>query len=263
MKPKAFTIFMKHIQLILSISLLAVVVSSCNESKIELESPALATYFPTTIGKYITYRLDSTIPTQFGADTTVRSYRVRDTYDAEIKDGLGRKAFRVFRSISNVAGTLPYTANNTFSATPVDEDWVEWNENNLRFMKLRFPMQEGFTWRGNSFIDATSLNSPVRYLAEWEYVYQNVGQPYTVNGKTFPNTVTILQRDEVLPEGPFNPAFYKQWNYSIEVYAEGIGLIYKNFDHKVWQPPVPPPDARLGYWEDGSYRVVLSIIDHN
>jgi hypothetical protein len=254
---------MRRIQHILFMAVIGFWLSSCTETKTELQSPPLASYFPTTVGKYITYRIDSTIPTQFGADTTVRSYRVRDTYDAEITDGLGRKAYRVFRSISNVTGTVPYVANNTFSATPVGEDWVEWNENNLRFMKLRFPMQEGFVWRGNSFIDASSLNSPVRYMADWEYAYQNVGEPFTVNGKTYANTVTILQRDEVLPEGPFNKQFYKQWNFSIEVYAEGIGLIYKNFDHKVWQPPVPPPDARVGYWEDGSYRVVLSIIDHN
>lgn len=237
-------------------------ITSCGSKNIDMSSPALADYFPMQAGKYITYRIDSTLPTQFGADTTVRSYRVRDTYDAQVTDNLGRKAWRVFRSISNLAGTSAYVPNNTFSATPVGEDWVEWNENNLRFMKLRFPIQEGFVWKGNSFIDATSINSPVRYLADWEYTYQNVGQPFTVGGKTFPNTITVLQRDEVLPEGPFNASFYKQWNYSIEVYAEGIGLVYKNFDHKVWQPPVPPPDSRAGYWEDGSYRVVLTYIDH-
>lgn len=236
---------------------------SCGEKTITLDAPPLADYFPTTVGKFITYRIDSTIPTQFGADTTVRSYRVRDQYDAEITDGLGRKAFRVFRSISNVAGTAPYVPNNTFTATPVGTQWVEWMENNLRFMKLRAPIEEGFRWKGHSFIDATSINSPVRYLADWEFDYRNVGQPFTVGGKTYPNTVTVFQRDEVLPEGPFNPGFYKQWNYGIEVYAKGVGLIYKNFDHKVWQPPSDPPAPRPGYWEDGSYRVVLTAIDHN
>lgn len=235
----------------------------CTNKTIELESESMEAYFPMQVGKYITYRLDSTVPTQFGADTVVRSYRVRDKFDAEITDGLGRKAFRVIRTISNAAGTLPFTNNNTFSATMAGNDWVEWNENNLRFMKLRFPVKEGFIWRGNSFIDATSLNSTVRYLADWEYVYQNVGQPFTVNGKTFPETITILQRDEVLPEGPFDPRFYKQWNFSIEVYAKNVGLVYKNFNHKEWQPPTPPPDARAGYWVDGSYRIILSVLDYN
>ena len=249
-----------YIRLLLFLFLAAGWASCSEKTVVEMSSPPLADYFPLQTGKYITYRLDSTVPTQFGADTTVRSYRVRDQVDAIITDGLGRPAYRVLRAISNLAGTQPYVPNNTFSATPVGEDWVEWYENNLRFMKLRFPMLEGFTWKGNSFIDATSLNSKLRYLADWDYVYENIGQPFTVLGKTYPETVTIMQRDEVLPEGPFDPRFYKQWNYSIEVYAKGIGLIYKNFDHKEWQPPA---GGSPGYWVDGSYRVVLQIIDHN
>jgi hypothetical protein len=242
--------------LLLAVSLF----TACTEKTIEMQSPTLSEYFPMKVGKYITYRIDSTVTTAFGADTTVRSYRVRDNVDGQIKDGLNRTAYRVVRTISNLAGTQPYVPNNTFSATPVGEDWIEWNENNLRFMKLRFPILENTTWKGNSFIDATSLNSSLDYLANWNYVYQNIGQPFKVLGKTYPETVTILQQDEVLPPGPFNPNVYKQYNYSIEVYARGIGLIYKNFDHKEWQPP---SGGRPGYWEDGSYRVVLQIIDNN
>lgn len=235
----------------------------CTEKTVEMTSPPLSEYFPLTVGKYITYRLDSTALTQFGRDTVVRSYRARDLVDAEIVDGTGRKSFRIIRSMTNLAGTNPYVPAYTFEATPESVDWIEYKENNLRFMKLRFPIIEGFQWKGNSFIDASSLNSPVRYLAGWEYQYQDIGKPFTVNGKTYPNTLTILQRDEVVPEGPFNPQFFKQYDYSIEVYAQGIGLIYKNLDHKVWQPPTPPPDSRPGYWEDGSFRIILSALDNN
>jgi hypothetical protein len=230
---------------------------------VEMDTPPLSEYFPLQVGKYITYRLDSTVPTQFGRDTTVRSYRARDVVEAQIVDGEGRTSYRIVRSLSNLAGTIPYTPSSTFAATPEKTDWIEYVDNNLRFMKLRFPIIEGFEWKGNSFIDVTSINSQVRYLADWTYIYQNVGQPATINGKTYPNTVTILQRDEVVPPGPFNPQFFKQYDYSIEIYAQGIGLIYKNFDHKVWQPPTPPPDSRAGYWEDGSYRIVLSVLDNN
>lgn len=244
--------------------ILTIILTSCSEKKIDLDSPALSEYFPITVGKYITYRCDSTVLTQFGADTAIRSYRVRDMVDAEITDGLGRKAYRVFRLITDVNGTTPYQPSNTFTAVPQQTDWVENVENNLRFMKLRFPIREGFEWPGNSFIDASSVNSKVRYLEGWKYMYLNVGQPYTVLGKTYDNTVTVLQRNEEFPEGPFSKTQpYKQWDYSVEVYAKGIGLIYKNFDHRVWQGPTPPPDAKAGYWEDGTHRIVLQIIDHN
>jgi len=242
---------------------LILLLASCSEKKVELNSPALSEYFPMQVGKYITYRLDSTVLTQFGRDTTVKTYRVRDLVDAQVKDAMERSAFRIVRSTSNAIGTAPYVPSHTFMAIPEETDWVEYVENNLRFMKLRFPIFEGFEWKGNSFIETGSINSPVRYLADWTYQYQNVGAPFTINGKTYPNTITILQRDEVVPEGPFNPQFFKQYDYSIEVYAQGVGLVYKNFDHKVWQPPTPPPDSRPGYWEDGSYRIILTALDHN
>ena len=263
-KDVSFVYCMKYqnhsIGLCLAIVALA---TACTNKKTELESIPLAEYFPQRVGKTITYLLDSTVTTTFGADTTVRSYRVKDTWAATITDGLGRPSFRVERTISNAAGTTPYTPNATFMSTQVKDDWVEWQENNLRFMKLRFPVLEGFSWKGNSFIETSTFNSPVRYLAGWEYRYTNVGAPLTLNGKTYDHTITILQRDEVIPEGPFNRNVYKQWNYSVEIYARGVGLIYKNFDHKVWQPPTPPPDARAGYFEDGSYRIILSALDFN
>jgi len=238
-------------------------IQGCTDKLITLESPALAEYFPLTPGKYIVYRLDSTVLTQFGRDTTVRSYRVKDQVDAKISDATGRVAYRIIRGISNVTGTTPFVPAYTFMAVPNGEDWIEYVENNLRFMKLRFPIFEGFQWKGNSFIETNTINSPVRYLFDWDYQYLHVGQPATINGKTYPNTITVLQRDEVIPEGPFNPRFFKQFDYSIEIYAAGIGLVYKNFDHKIWQPPTPPPDSRPGFWEDGSFRIILTALENN
>lgn len=236
---------------------------SCTQKKIELDTPPISDYFPLRTGKFITYRLDSTVLTQFGRDTTVRSYRVRDLVDALIIDGEGRESYRIIRSSSNLAGTDPFVPSATFWATPEKTDWMEFVENNLRFMKLRHPILEDFEWKGNSFIDVSSINSQVRYLADWTYTYKNVGASATINGKTYPNTITVLQRDEIVPPGPFNPQFFKQFDYSIEIYAKDVGLVYKNLDHKVWQPPTPPPDIRPGYWEDGSFRIILSALDNN
>ncbi len=253
---------MKAFRIFCTASLLALL-AGCSDKKIDLGSPPLSDYFPLSVGKYITYRLDSTVTTQFGADTARHYYRVRDLVDAEITDALGRKAYRIFRSISDSSGTAAWQNSSTFMAVPQSVDWVESVENNLRFMKLRYPIIEGFEWPGNSFIDASSVGSPVRYLDGWNYVYQNVGMPFTVRGRTFENTITVLQRNEEFPEGGFSPSQpYKQWDYSVEVYAKGVGLIYKNFDHRVWQGPAPD-NSKPGYWEDGTHRIVLQIVDYN
>lgn len=255
---------MKLIPKLALVAGITMALQACSDKTIDLAPPPLSDYFPLTVGKYITYRLDSTNNTQFGRDTAVTHYRVKDLVDGLITDGLGRPAYRVIRTISDSSGTAGYKSNNTFMVVPEKDAWIEVVQNNLRFMKLRSPIMEGFSWKGNSFIDAFSINSPVRYLYDWNYVYQDVGKPFTVRGRTFENTITVLQRDEEFPAGPFSPSQpYKQWDYSIEVYAKGVGLIYKNFDHKVWQGPTPPPDAKPGYWEDGSYRVMMQIVDFN
>lgn len=244
---------------ILSIIILTI---SCKDKSITLTSPPLSDYFPMQAGKSITYRLDSTITTSFGAALTVHSYRVTDSIDAQITDGLGRQAYRIFRLYSDTNGVAPYKPQATFQSVPVGTDWVEYLDKNLRFMKLRFPIVDEFTWKGNSFIDVTSSsNTTFNFYADWNYTYKNTGQPDTVLGVIFPQTVTVMQRDETIPTGTFNPANYQQRNYSIEVYAKGIGLIYKNLLHYIYQPPTP--NRPVGYYEDESFGVKLQILSHN
>ena len=61
----------------------------------------------------------------------------------------------------------------------------------------------------------------------WNFQYQNVAQPFNVLYGTFNNTVTVLQIDDTSPPGLSIPASTSKRNYSIEVYAQNIGLVYK------------------------------------
>jgi hypothetical protein len=89
-------------------------------------------------------------------------------------------------------------------------------------------------------------------------MYQGVGESYTIKNRTFDSTVTVLQHDETTPEGTFTPSIpYQQRNYGVEVYAKGVGLIYKEFLHWTWQS-TPPPSK----FEDGSYGVKLTLISN-
>ena len=232
--------------------------TKCNKKE-TLSSPALSDYYPLKLGKYIVYRVDSTVTTQFGVSLEVHSYLFKDSVADEITDNLGRKAYRIYRKITDTNGIAPYQSIATMMTVPVGTDWIEHIENNLRYMKLRWPIRDGMEWKGNSFIEVSSLNSPNQYLADWNYTYQNIGQPYMVNQTTFDTTITVIQRDETIPEGPFDPEVYKQRNYSIEVYAKDVGLIYKEFLHYIYQPAT----SNAAHFEDGSYGLKLRIISHN
>ncbi len=242
--------------------------STACKKKTELTSTPIAEYYPLKVGKYIIYRCDSTVPTSNGVvnngKLVVRSYRMRDIVDAEVTDALGRKAYRIFRSVTDTLGIGPWRQVATLLAVPNGTDWVELNDNNLRFMKLRFPVLENFEWKGNSLFmdDLNQSNLPFGYYAGWVYQYQQVDQKYPVLGKTYDSTVTVFQRSETIPEQrAFDPAFYYQENQSTEVYGKGIGLIYRNFLHTVWQPPTP--GGSQGHYEDETYGIKLQIIEHN
>ncbi len=230
---------------------------SCSKVSETISSASINEYSSLQVGKTYLYRLDSTITAAFGASLIVKSYQAKDSIEAAFTDNLGRQSFRIFRYIRDTSAIQPWRFAATYVATPTDQT-LEYVDNNMRFVKLHAPIKEGYTWKAHSFIDTKSTNSTVRYLDEWEYEYRDIEQPYTVLRKTYDSTITVFQRDETVPSGPFNPAVFQQKDYGIEVYAKNIGLVYKEFLHWTWNVS----SSNAGY-EDGSYGVKLQLISHN
>ena len=238
------------------------VLAACKKQNEELNSPPLSDYFPLQVGKYIIYRLDSTALLPFGTGFTTRSYRVKDVVDAEITDNKGRKSYRIYRSITDTAGINPYRSLTTYLITPQGNDWIEYVDNNMRFMKLRWPILPTIQWKGNSF-----FSIPNSFYDDWTYRYDSIGKPYSILGKPYDNTVKVVHQDTLNGvRGPITFfTTYQEYTYSSERYAKGIGLIEKNFFHYLWtgndstahgQQPVP-------HFDDNDYGIRLRIIDHN
>ncbi len=235
---------------------ISVAIVSCKKEKEDFTSESVNDYYPLVVGKYITYNLDSTLFTNFGQSDTVVSYQVQDRVDAQITDNLGRNGYRIIRYIRKDASE-DWSPNNTFEVVPTDNS-IEFVENNLRFLKLEMPIKQDFSWKGNSYIDTYSLNSDLKYLDDWDYIYDSVDVPLTINSLTFDNTIKVLERDEFLGEDPSLPTTQiAERNYSVEKYGQGIGLIYREFLHWEYQGPESPAHGYAGY------GVKLSIVDHN
>jgi hypothetical protein len=232
-----------------------VIFSSCKKSTDDFKVVSPGDYYPLKVGKYITYSLDSTVFVNFGTVKQVHSYQVRLTIDALITDNLGRPAYRIIRYIRPTS-TAPWVADNTFMAV-VTESSVEFIENNLRFLKMKAPVRNGFSWKGNTYIDTYSLNSDVKYLDDWDYTYDSLDMKITQGAFTIDSTLKVAQRDEVIGN-PSDASSYSEINYGAEKYAKGLGLIYRNFLHTEYQPPRPGVGA---YWQ--GYGVKMTMIDHN
>jgi hypothetical protein len=244
----------KYLTVFFCVSILLI---SCKKENQIFTSESINDYSPMQVGKYITYNLDSTLFINFGQKDTVITYQAQDVVDAQITDNLGRPAFRIIRYIRKDTSE-DWQPNNTFMIVPAGKS-IEYVENNLRFLKLEMPVQQDFSWKGNSYIDTYSLASDLQYLDDWDYIYDSIDAPLTINTLSFDSTIKVTERDEFLGQDPAIPGTqYAEKTYAEEKYAKGIGLIYREFLHWEYQggqTGVP------GYFV--GYGVRLSITGHN
>ncbi|HEY8401374.1 MAG TPA: hypothetical protein VIK89_08940 [Cytophagaceae bacterium] len=137
---------------------------------------------------------------------------VYDTF--ELKEVIGESTIFNDEVRYNV---LRYTRKDSTENWPLQPDSV-WTvskntsrfikvENNYRFIKLTFPVEEKKSWNGND------LNT----LKEDEYQYINVGKSYKAGDVNYPQTLIVEQN---------NSSSVIDKDYRIEVYAKNIGLIY-------------------------------------
>jgi hypothetical protein len=93
-------------------------------------------------------------------------------------------------------------------------------------VKLVFPVKEGSNWVGDAYNNRITGDSLANLPQKKEhYYYNNVGNSFDVNGLNFSKTVTVLQGE---------PYKNVQLNSRQEVYAEGIGKVYRLFNRVVY-----------------------------
>ena len=241
-----------------------IVLYACNKQDASINTIQLTEYMPLQVGKYIHYRLDSMRFIDFGQRDTVISYDAKDVVDGELTDNLGRPTFRVVRYLRDLSSTNDedYIAKLTYFVTPSRES-VELQEENLKFQKLRLPVNEGFNWHGNTFLPITPYYDIYQFsndedISLWDYTYINVNEPVTINDNIYDSTVTVQQvadSSNVPIEFPDGLAYRNYWT---ETYAKNIGLVYKEIVMWEYQPPNSGnPGFRSGF------GITMSIIDHN
>ena len=269
-----FTMRSKRLHLITA-ALACFIFFGCDKKTEEFTSASLSDYLPLQVGKYITYRLDSTVFTNFGTVTVVKYYQEKQIVDAKITDALGRDSYRILRFLRDTAATQPWAPAGTYSITPTDKT-IEVIENNLRFVKLVMPVKQDFTWKGNNFLADKAFGSIYSFdiadagMADWDYSYSSTESSMVLKGQTFNNVLTV---DVDISDPFFNTNFDPNSNsvnitntsspayatYLQDNYAQGIGLIYQRFIMWEYQPPngSNQTGAKIGF------GVKRSIIDHN
>lgn len=233
-----------------------IILCSCKKQTEQINFPLIKDYYPLSTGKVFIYKLDSTVIPAFGSDLITYSLLAKDSIADTFNDNIGRLSYKVYRFTTDSLQTKPWTYRSTYYITPTVDDIQLVDDYNLRFIKLIQPLKENFNWKGNAFIDTKSPDNNFQYLDNWDYTYQNVNKPYTVLKGTFDSTITVFQRDELSPNTPFDVDFFQERNYSVEIYAKGVGLIYKEFLHWTWQPTPPPAQ-----YKTNSFGIKLNLVE--
>lgn len=244
--------------------------SACNEKE-DFTTDSLQDYFKMIPGKYITYRVDSMVFTNFGRNIEIHRYQIKDEVDAQITDNLGRPAFRVFRYIRDSAGTQSWQpAGLTYTVT-LTNDQAEISENNLRFIKMHLPVSDGYNWKGNRYLptsNCTGATGPYCELysfsnddnmPDWDFRYDGNLSSFSFNGKNYADVLTVEQADEAFNVPITVPTAYASKSRSVEKYSKGVGLVYRQYE--MWEHQ--PNTGGVG----GPYKIGFGItqwmIDHN
>ncbi len=171
------------------------------------EGPDIAyEYFPMKKGHWVTYEVDSIIHDAPAEIHDTFQFQIKELIESHFTDNEGRRTARVER-FKRKHDTAQWRLKDVWTAnrTPRNAQKVE---ENIRFLKLVFPIRKGRFWDGNA------LNTRERN----EYRFGRIHADRTIQGTHYDSTVTVIQKDRV------NLVERKE---AEEVYAKGIGLIHK------------------------------------
>lgn len=252
--------------LLLTALTLGVIVGGCKKTLPPPEPPLTDYFLDLKVGKYVTYRMDSLNFYFYGQSDTITSYLAKDSVEKQTVDNTGATVWLVTRYLSDTTGSM-WTPSMTYVVSATNPA-IDVTENNLRFVKLAYPMDLGYSWTGNTYLPYAPYQNFFTYsdfnnltLSGWNYVYQQVNQPFTVaNGTTYDSATTILQIADSTNVPIVDPTIFASVTYWSETYAKHVGLIYRHTE--MWEfQPATPDGSQSGY--KIGFALTLSVVDHN
>lgn len=254
---------MRKSAVLFSLVLLSIVTYSCREKNSDfVPKESIRDYFPVEVGKFITYRIDSTVFVRSGGSMEIHRYQVKHTVTGTTKDNQGNDVFTVDRTLRNADGLGDWRPNGRYYIT-VNENSVEVNEDNLKVTKLVNPVTLGTKWKGNSKLPITPYLSMYdseagKEMNQWNFSLYNFGDT-TVENINYTNVWSVQQNNYTLniPVTPNTQIGLMEVGF--EKYSKNIGLVYKNLQIYDFQGKndTNPQDAYSGF------GIKMWMIDHN
>ena len=196
---------------------------SCNKQ--EVEDPNIDfgyEYYPLELGKFREFEADSIIydPTSGGTEVLLSKTFVREEITDTLLDNSGNTLYvmsRFERPTQDTAWEIARTISLSLNETQAIR-----NEDNLRFIEMVFPLDEGQDWDGNQFFDPSLIISiageSIEMYKSWAYETRSIGQSFTEAGLNFDDVVEVSMADS---ENLIELRMARQ------VFARNIGLVFR------------------------------------
>lgn len=247
-------VFMKRIVPFLLVGIVATVSLFSCKRKVDTTIDISNDYYPIEIGRFVEYRVDSTIWSSFDCANNQRAshcylkYTIADTF----RDDQDRLSYRV-DVLSRKEDTMTWKPFKVMYTTLTPAS-VETVESNYRFVKMVLPIKDGITWKGNTYIPSGDPDN--MDYTNWTYLYSSKGKPYFNGLVNYDNTVTVDHVDNGVNYTDADTSVnsvYADRTFSREVYGYNIGMVFREITRWERQP---------GSCRDG-YTVTMRAIDHN
>jgi hypothetical protein len=182
------------------------ILTGCENSYVEITPEQMGyDFYPLTIGNYREYKVQYINYSILDTPDTMQYFLKEQVVDT-FTNQAGEISF-VLNRHKRAHDTLSWDLDSVWYVTKSPTNLVV-VENNVPFVKLAFPVSDKKQWDGNAF----------NVLSEELYTYENTFKPITIDENSY-NSLKVVHND--------NADTIVATDIRNEIYAENIGLIYK------------------------------------
>jgi hypothetical protein len=195
-KPAVATIFIAF----------AIFIFSCKKDKEVIVIDLGYNYFPDKKGTYVIYQVDSLFYNDFTSTIDTFQFQIKEKITENFND-LSNRATQKIERFYRQNSTQDWLIKDVWFANRTSNT-AEKVEENIRFVKIVFPLKKDLSWDGNRFNN----------LGEQNYTLTQINEAFKLGSLSFDSTIYISHAaDSNLIE--------KKLAY--EIYAKNVGLVFK------------------------------------
>ena len=210
-------------------------------------------YFPLSIGQTAEYRVDSVVYNEVPGVGLVRDSSVtflKEIITDTLRDNLGNVQWEI-EQYERRSESENWQIARIWTAERTETQAVR-TEENLRFLRLIFPMNRRSEWDGNIWIGdektLTVAGQTLRPFVNWNYEVDSIDIPRTIGPFNFEQVIVVTEVDETN---------IIEKRFSRSVYAKNVGLVFREqwiADSQYCNEIPVPADCATKPWEEKAER---------